>query len=56
MFALQKFPMQDKDIIYISNSNSVEITKFLNLVNTVTSTVSGVSGDAINTRDAIRNF
>ena len=56
LFAIQKFPMQDKDTIYVSNSASVEITKFLNLVNSVTTTVSGVTGDATNTRDNIRDF
>jgi len=31
-FAAQTFPMQDKDILYVSNSTSAELQKFLNLV------------------------
>jgi polysaccharide export outer membrane protein len=53
-FAVQKFAMQDKDIIYISNSDSVELLKFLDLVNSVSSTASGVSSDVVTTRDALR--
>ena len=56
LFAVQKFPMQDKDIIYISNSDSVEIVKFLNLVNSITSTASGATSDVVSTRDAIRDL
>jgi polysaccharide export outer membrane protein len=55
-FAIQKFPMQDKDAIYISNSSSVEIIKFLGLLNAFTSTISGVSNDALDTKDAIRHL
>jgi polysaccharide export outer membrane protein len=54
LFAVQKFAMQDKDIIYVSNSDSVELLKFLNIVNSVTSTASGVSADVVDTRDALR--
>ena len=36
-FAVQKFAMQDKDILYISNHDSVELIKFLDIVNTVSS-------------------
>lgn len=53
-FAVQKFPMQDKDILYVTNSKSVELTKFLDILNNVTSTASGVSGDVLDTRDAIK--
>ena len=55
-FAVQKFPMQDKDVIYISNSDSVEVLKFLEILNSVTSTASGVTSDAVSTRDAIRDL
>ncbi|MBO3762230.1 polysaccharide export protein [Ciceribacter sp. L1K23] len=55
-FAAQQFAMQDKDILYISNSDSVELTKFLSIVNSVSSTVSGVSSDAVTTRDAVREL
>lgn len=55
-FAVQKFPMQDKDVIYVSNSDSVEVLKFLEILNSVTSTASGVTSDAVSTRDAIRDL
>ena len=47
-FAVQKFGMRDKDIIYVSNSDSVELIKFLELINAISSTYSGVVGDADN--------
>ncbi|MGV1849247.1 polysaccharide biosynthesis/export family protein [Rhizobium sp. L80/93] len=56
LFAAQKFAMQDKDAIYVTNSDSVELLKFLNIVNSVTSTASGVSTDVITTRDANREL
>ncbi|MCM2401622.1 polysaccharide export protein [Rhizobium sp. S153] len=56
LFAVQKFPMQDKDVVYISNSDSVEIIKFLNLVNSISSTASGVSSDVVSTRDSIKDL
>ena len=52
-FFAQGFPMRHKDVIYVSNANSVEVTKFLNYLRTITSTVSGVSSDAVLTGDAI---
>ena len=55
-FLVQKFPMQDKDIIYVSNSDSVELLKFLNIVNSVSSTVSGASSDVVSTRDSVREI
>ena len=55
-FAVQKFTMQDKDIIYISNHDSVELIKFLDIVNSVSSTASGVSSDVVATRDAVREI
>ncbi|WP_407070471.1 polysaccharide biosynthesis/export family protein [Neorhizobium alkalisoli] len=56
LFATQKFPMQDKDILYVSNADSVEVLKFLNLVNSVTTTAAGVPSDAVATRDAVREL
>lgn len=53
-FAVQKFPMHDKDIIYVSNSDSVELLKFLNLVTSVSSSAAGVSSDVLETRNALR--
>lgn len=55
-FVVQKFPMQDKDVVYVSNSSSVELLKFLEVLNSVTSTASGVSSDAVSTRDAVKDL
>lgn len=55
-FLVQKFPMQDKDIIYVSNSDSVQLLKFLNIVNSISSTASGVSSDVVSTRDSVREI
>jgi len=52
-FAAQEFPMRHKDIIYVSNADSVEVVKFLDYISAVTSTVSGVAGDAVLTKDAV---
>jgi polysaccharide export outer membrane protein len=50
-FLAQKFNLRDKDVVYISNASSVELIKFLTVLNSVSSTVSGVSGDARFTRN-----
>lgn len=50
-FAVQKFPMQNKDVIYVSTSDGVELTKFLTIVNSATSSINNV----VNTRDTIRD-
>lgn len=55
-FAAQKFAMADKDVIYISNSGSVELLKFLDLANSVTSTAAGTTSDAVTTRNSIRDL
>lgn len=54
LFAVQKFAMQDKDILYVSNSDAIELLKFLSLINAVTSTAAGVSEDVVDTRNALR--
>nr|WP_245510467.1 polysaccharide biosynthesis/export family protein [Rhizobium laguerreae] len=56
LFAVQQFKMEDKDIIYISNSDSVELVKFLDIVNSVSSTVSGVADDANDTSNAVQDL
>lgn len=53
-FAAQKFPMQDRDILYISNAASGELIKFLTVVNSVSTTVGGVPSDVLSARDSIR--
>ncbi len=52
-FAAQSFQMRHKDIIYVSNADAVEVTKFLGYVTTITSSVSGVAGDTGLTGDLI---
>ena len=52
-FFAQKFPMRHKDVIYVSNANSVEVVKFMDYVRSITSTVSGVAGDSVLTKDAV---
>ncbi|MGO9483127.1 MAG: polysaccharide biosynthesis/export family protein [Rhodomicrobium sp.] len=39
-FFAQRFPMRNKDVLYVSNAESVEVMKFLNFVNSV-ATVGG---------------
>lgn len=56
MFMIQKFPMQDKDIVYVTNSKATELIKFLDVVNSVSSTASGVSTDVVKTRDAVKDL
>jgi len=55
-FAIQKFAMQDKDILYISNSDSVEILKFFGFVEGVTSSSAGITNDAQYLRDTRRTL
>jgi polysaccharide export outer membrane protein len=53
-FFAQGFPMRHKDVIYVTNADSVEVVKFLDYLRTITSTVAGVAEDALVTRDSIR--
>lgn len=53
-FFAQSFMMRHKDIIYVSNADSIEVVKFLDYVRAITSTVSGVSGDVVLTKDALK--
>lgn len=55
-FATTKFAMQDRDIIYVTNSMATELYKFLDLVGAVPATASDVSTDSLATRNAIRAF
>ena len=38
--------MRDNDIIYVDNADQVEITKFLNMITTITGATSSVANDA----------
>jgi polysaccharide export outer membrane protein len=55
-FAVQQFKMKDKDIIYVSNSNATEISKFLSFVNGVSNTTANVPANALTTRNSIRRL
>lgn len=49
LFWLQKIPLRDKDIVYVSNAPLAEFQKFLNLIFSITSPVT-------NTINSIRRF
>lgn len=49
-FYAQRFPLRGRDIIYVSNADSVEVTKALGYALTVTSTVAGLATNAAATR------
>jgi len=55
-FAIQEFKMKDKDIIYVSNADAVELTKFLNLVYNVSTTVAAVPENASTTKNSIKDI
>jgi polysaccharide export outer membrane protein len=46
-FFAQAFPMRHKDVIYASNADAVEISKFLSFLQQLTATASGVSRDVV---------
>lgn len=48
-FLLQQFPMQDKDIIFATNADSVEINKVLDLIGAATTNV-------VNGRESVKNL
>lgn len=50
-FAVQKFTMQNKDVIYVSTADAVELVKFLTIVNSITSS----TRDIVDTHDTLRN-
>jgi polysaccharide export outer membrane protein len=35
-FAAERFPIEDKDILYVANADMTELEKFLGLINTLT--------------------
>jgi polysaccharide biosynthesis/export protein len=53
-FLAQQFPMQDKDILYVSNSDSVELVKFLDIINSATSGVAGPAADYVTIKAATK--
>jgi polysaccharide export outer membrane protein len=53
-FFAQSFPMRHKDVIYVSNADSVEVGKFLAYLLLFTSSTSGIVDDVRLTRDSVR--
>lgn len=51
-FLAQQFRMHDKDILYVSNSDSTEVLKFLNLISSATGGVSGPAADIATVKNA----
>ena len=55
-FAATKFPMQDKDVLYVTNSDAAELSKFFDLLNTTPAGTANITGNTLSTKDAIRSF
>ncbi|MCO5091022.1 polysaccharide biosynthesis/export family protein [Bosea sp. (in: a-proteobacteria)] len=53
-FVAKSFMMQDRDTIYVTNSDSVELFKFLDLVTGISGAVANVTSDVVTTRNAER--
>jgi polysaccharide export outer membrane protein len=53
-FAAQRFPMRDGDVLYVDNADQVELTKFLDLLTTVSGSVSTIATDISATKDAFK--
>ena len=53
-FVARNFFMQDRDVLYVSNADKVELFKVLELVTGVSGAVANVATDALSTRTAIR--
>jgi polysaccharide export outer membrane protein len=53
-FFAQRFPMRNKDAIYVANADSVELEKFIAHSTAITSYVAGTTLDVLVTRDSIR--
>lgn len=55
-FLARDFPMRNRDVIYISNADAVEVTKAVNVFNGVNSMVSGTIGTATSARNFANGF
>jgi polysaccharide biosynthesis/export protein len=55
-FAIQQFKMKDKDTIYVSNADAVELTKFLSLVTNISDTTAIVPQNALTTKRSIKRL
>ena len=52
-FFAQSFPMRHKDVIYVSNADAVEVSKFLTFLLQFTSTSSSAARDIVITQDPV---
>jgi polysaccharide biosynthesis/export protein len=55
-FLAQTFQLRNKDVLYVSNSDSVELVKFLTVLDAVSGTIANVATDAVATRDAVKEL
>lgn len=55
-FYMQRFPMRNRDAIYVANADAVELEKFLGHTAFVSTAVAGTTVGAVVTRDAVRNL
>jgi polysaccharide export outer membrane protein len=55
-FAARDMKMRDKDILYVSNAASVELIKFLNVIDTVSGTSANVASDSVTIRDPMHQL
>ena len=53
-FITQKFPMEDKDILYVDTAFSVDVIKFLAIVNSITSGGAGPVADAATVKNSVK--
>lgn len=56
LFLAQRFPMEDGDIVYVSNADQIELNKFLNFVTSLSNTSATLPANAISTRNAVRTL
>jgi polysaccharide export outer membrane protein len=52
-FFAQQFPMRNKDVIYASNADSIEVVKFIGYANAITGGISSTAVDAALTRQGV---
>jgi polysaccharide export outer membrane protein len=51
VFLAQAFQLRNKDVLYVSNSDSVELIKFLTVIDAISGTAGNVAADAITVRE-----
>lgn len=51
-FVAKKFYMQDRDVLYVTNADKIELFKFLSLLTGITGSAATVAADVVTTRSA----